>query len=119
MSAPDRLKGIRSGKIEPIISDLIVPPSESNLRKILSLMTEKGIQEVLLPERRQCAMISMMEILRCGSIDNTKPTTVMVHVPVLTLDSTIAQAAHIMAAYRIKTIPVSDTRKIIIWIRTN
>ena len=95
------------------MSELVVPPPESNLRKILSIMTEKGIEEVLLPERRRCAMISIMEILRCSSIDNTKPTTLIIHVPILTIDATIAQAARIMADYRIKTIPVSDTRKII------
>ncbi|MGA2784075.1 MAG: CBS domain-containing protein [Candidatus Bathyarchaeia archaeon] len=113
MSSSNQLEIIKHGKIEPLISDLIVPPSEGNLRKFLSLMTEKRIQEVLLPEHHQCSMISMTEILRCGNIEKIKPTTIMVHVPVLTLDATISQAARIMADYKIKVIPISDARKII------
>jgi CBS domain-containing protein len=112
-ASTDRLKPIRTREIEPIISDLVVPPAESNLRKILSLMREKGIQEVLLPERYRCAMISVMEILRCSNIDITKPSSVMVHVPILAIDASIAQAARIMVDYGIKTIPVSDNRKIV------
>ena len=112
-ASANQLERIKHEKIEPLISDLIVPPSEGNLHKFLSLMTEKGIQEVLLPERRQCSMISMTEILRCGNVENVKPTTVMVHVPVLSLDATVGQAARIMADYKIKVIPISDARKII------
>ena len=112
-ASANQLERIKHEKIEPLISDLIVPPSEGNLHKFLSLMTEKGIQEVLLPEHRQCSMISMTEILRCGNVENVKPTTVMVHVPVLSLDATIGQAARIMADYKIKVIPISDARKII------
>jgi CBS domain-containing protein len=107
------LTAIRDGKIEPIVSDLIVPSSEANLHKIVFMMIENKIQEILLPEGRQCAMISTMEILRCGNVENIKPTTVMVHVPVLQLDATITQAARIMTDYKIKTVPVSDSRKII------
>jgi CBS domain-containing protein len=112
-ASANQLERIKHEKIEPLISNLIVPPSEGNLRKFLSLMTEKRIQEVLLPQHRQCSMISMTEILRCGNIENVKPTTVMVHVPVLSLDATIGQAARIMADYKIKVIPISDARKII------
>ena len=108
-----QLERIKHENIEPLVSDLIVPPSEGNLRKLLSLMEEKRIQEVLLPQHRQCSMISMTEILRCGNIENVKPTTVMVHVPVLSPDATIGQAARIMADNKIKVIPVSDARKII------
>ena len=109
----DHFETIRNEKIQPLVTDLVEAPAGSNLHKILSIMSEKHISELLFPERRRCALISMVEILRCSSIDNTKPTTLIMHVPILTIDATIAQAARIMADYRIKTIPVSDTRKII------
>jgi len=107
------LETIRNEKVQSLVAELVEPPPDSNLRRILSLMTSKGVEEVLLPERRRCAMISIRDMLRCTSIDNTKPTAIMLHVPILTIDSTIAQAARIMTDYRIKTIPVSDGRKII------
>jgi CBS domain-containing protein len=111
--ASSKLKTIGYGKIESIVSDLLVLSSEDNLHKIASMMIENGIQEILLPQGCQCAMVSNTEILRCGNIENIKPTTVMVRVPVLQLDATVTEAARIMINYKIKTVPVSDSNKII------
>jgi CBS domain-containing protein len=43
----------------------------------------------------------------------TKPGTIMVHVPVLSMETTVGEAASIMTDYRIGMVPVSDGHKII------
>jgi len=77
------------------------------------MMAEKGVHEVLIPEERQCAMISLRDILRCSSLENTKPASLMIHIPILSTDSTVSQAARIMVDYRIRTIPISDGRRMV------
>ena len=103
----------RAQRINTYVTGLIEPPPDANLHKIVVLMAEKGVHEVLIPEGRQCAMISLRDILRCTSLENTKTASLMVHVPVLTSDATVSQAARIMADHRIRTIPISDSRKVI------
>lgn len=112
-TASGPIEKVRAARIDTHVTDLVESPSDTSLRKIVALMAEKGVHEVLIPEGRQCAMISLREILRCTSLENTKPASLMVHVPVLTVDATVSQAARIMADYRIRTIPISDSRKII------
>ena len=107
------IEKVRAAKIDAYVTELVESLANTSLRKTIALMAERGVHEVLIPEGHQCAMISLREILRCTSLENTKPASLMVHVPVLTVDATVSQAARIMADYRIRTIPISDNRKII------
>jgi len=107
------IEKVRTAKIDAYVTELVESLPNISLRKTIALMAERGVHEVLIPEGHQCAMISLREILRCTSLENTKPASLMVHVPVLTVDATVSQAARIMADYRIRTIPISDNRKII------
>jgi CBS domain-containing protein len=104
---------IRDEKIGEIVTELLEGSPQDSLHKMVSLLAEKNAHEVLIPQGRQCAMISLREILRCTSLETTKPSSLMVHVPVLTVEDTVAQAARIMTDYRIRTIPVLDKHKII------
>ena len=103
---------IRMSKVDSFVSDLMAAP-ENNLTKVISIMAEKGIHEMLIPEdKNRCGMITLTDILRESNMD-TKPGTLIVHVPVLTMETTIGEAARIMTDYRIRAAPVSDGHKIV------
>lgn len=109
---PEAIEEIKTRKIDSFLSELILPPDNSNLRMITSLMTEKGVREVLFPEKQRCSIITIADILRCTSIEKTKPDTLMSHLPVLATNATVAQTARLMIDYRIESVPVSNTHEI-------
>jgi CBS domain-containing protein len=103
---------IRMSKVDSLILDLMTAP-ENNLAKVTPMMAEKGIHEVFLPEdKNRCGMITLTDILRESNME-TKLGTLMVHVPVLSMESTIGEVARIMTDYRIRSAPVSDGHKIV------
>ena len=107
---PGTIETIRSTKIDSLVTDLIDVPPKSNLRKVISVMTEKLVHEVLIPDKNRCGMITLTDTLRASM--ETKPETLVVHIPALTIGATVGEAARIMTDYKIGTVPVSDGRKI-------
>ena len=111
MSNPLRsLETIRASKIDSLVTDLIEVALEGNLRKVISAMAERRVHEILIPDKNRCGMITLTDILR-ASVE-TKPETLIARVPVMTMETTVGEAARIMTDYKIGTVPVSDGRKI-------
>jgi len=110
---PGTFETVRTYKIDSLVSELIEAPLDSNLSKVISVMAQKRTHEVLIhiPDKNRCGMITLTDTLRASM--ETKPGTIMVHVPVLSMETTVGEAARIMTDYRIGMVPVSDGRKII------
>ena len=104
------LETIRASKLDSLVTDLIGVVLQSNLHKVISLMAEKRVHEILIPDKNRCGMITLTDTLR-ASVE-TKPEALVRHVPVLTMENTIGEAARIMTDYKISSVPVSDGRKI-------
>jgi len=104
------LEDIRASKIDTIVMDLIEVTLQSNLRKITSVMAEKLVHEILIPDKNRCGMITLSDTLRASM--ETKPETLITHIPVMTMETTVGEAARIMTDYKIGAVPVSDGRKI-------
>lgn len=111
-SYEDFLQEIRNRKIDQLLSELTEAPLNSDLSKIIALLRDRKVDGVLLPEGHRCGMISVRDILR-NTNRNAKPSVLTSYVPVLTSDATIGEAARIMSDYRIRSIPITDGRKII------
>ena len=104
------LETIRASKIDSLVTDLAEVALESNLRKVISVMAEKRVHEILIPDKNRCGMITLTDTLR-ASIE-TRPETLVTHVPVMTMETTVGEAARIMTDYKIGAVPVSNGRKI-------
>ena len=104
------LETIRASKIDSLVTDLAEVALESNLRKVISVMAEKRVHEILIPDKNRCGMITLTDTLRASI--KTKPETLVTHVPVMTMDTTVGEAARIMTDYKIGAVPVSNGRKI-------
>jgi len=104
------LETIRASKIDSLVTDLAEVVLESNLRKVISVMAEKRVHEILIPDKNRCGMITLTDTLRASI--KTKPETLVTHVPVMTMDTTVGEAARIMTDYKIGAVPVSNGRKI-------
>ena len=107
------LEELKRRSIDAFISSLAVPPSESNLSKVVAFLRERGVYEVFLPEGNRCGMISVREVLKLGGMESTKLATVTLHVPVISEHTTVEQAARLMYDHRISAVPVSDGRGMI------
>lgn len=110
---PNALEELRHRPIDSFISSLVVPPPDSNLSKIVAFLRERGVYEVFLPESNRCSVISLRDVLKLGSVENAKPSSVMLHVPTVSKQTTVGQAARLMFDYRINAVPVSEGREII------
>ena len=104
------LETIRASKIDSLVTDLAEVALESNLRKVISVMAEKRVHEILIPDKNRCGIITLTDTLR-ASIE-TKPETLVTHVPVMTMETTVGEAARIMTDYKIGAVPVSNGHKI-------
>lgn len=104
------LEKIRTTKLDSLVTDLIEVPPDSNLRKVISIMAEKGVHEILIPDKNRCGMITAADALRASM--ETKPEALVSHIPVMTMETTVGEAARIMTDYKIGAVPVSDGRKI-------
>ena len=109
-NTPRTLETIRASKINSLVTDLIELVLESNLSKVRSVMAEKRVHEILIPDKNRCGMITLTDTLRVST--ETKPETLVTHIPVMTMETTVGEAARIMTDYKIGTVPVSDGRKI-------
>lgn len=109
-NTPANIETIRTTKVDSLITDLTEVPPESSLRKVISVMIDKRVHEVLIPDKNRCGMITLTDTLRASM--ETKPETIMVHIPTLTIETTVGEAARIMTDFKIGTVPVSDGRKI-------
>ena len=111
MSSTTRtLDGIRASEIDLLVTDVVEVGLDSNLRKVMSVMAENRAHELLIPDKNRCGMITLSDILRVSM--ETKPETLVRHIPVITMETTVGEAARLMTDYRIGRIPVSDGRKI-------
>jgi CBS domain-containing protein len=104
------LEDIRASKIDSVLTDLTEAVLNGKLRKLMSVMSEKRVHEILIPDKNRCGMITLSDTLRASL--ETKPETLVTHVPVITMETTVGEVARIMTDYRIGTVPVSDGRKI-------
>lgn len=104
---------LRAQPIDQYLSGLVEVPPDSTLTKIIGLLREHDVYEVFLPEGNRCGMLSARDLLRTANIETTKPSSLMSHVPVLPRNSTVGEAARLMADYRMRSMPVSDGQRII------
>jgi len=104
---------IKNQPIDNMISPLVEAPTDVALSRILGILKEREVYEVFLPEGTRCGMISDRELLKITSIETTKPSAVIQHIPVIRKEALIGEAARLMADYRVRAAPVSDGRRII------
>lgn len=115
MSAVDGISALENFKLQPVdafISTLVAPPPGSSLSTIVALLKERNVNEVFLPEGNRCGIISVRHLLRLGTIENAKSSSVMTHVPTLTNQATVGQAGRLMVDYGLNAIPIADERKV-------
>ena len=105
------LEKMKTTKLDSLVTDITEVPLDGNLRKVISIMIEKGVHEILLPDKNRCGMITVADALRASA--ETKPETLVTHIPVLTLETSAGEAARLMTDYKIGALPVSDGRKIV------
>jgi CBS domain-containing protein len=110
---PKYVDELKTRSLDPFVSNLVEVSPDSNLAKIIGLLRERGVYEVFVPESTRCGMISARSILKTTNIEATKPSAVMSHIPALTKDALVGEAARLMADYRIRAVPISDGRKIV------
>lgn len=112
-SVPKYIEELRKQPLEPLLSQLIELPSESNLSKLVGLLRETSAYEVFVPEGTRYGIISARDVLKAANVEGTKPAVLMSRIHVLPKEASIGEAARLMADYRIRAVPVSDGRKIV------
>ena len=112
-SLPKYVEELKNRPVDTLISSLVESPPDSNLSKIIGLLRERAVYEVFFPEGARCGMISARNLLKTTNIETTKPSAVMSYVPAPTKDAPVSEVARLMADYRIRAVPISDSRKIV------
>jgi CBS domain-containing protein len=112
-SVPKGIQELRNQQIDPFVSDLLEIRDDSSLSKIVGLLTDRHAFEVFIPEDGRCGMILTRDVLKAMKTENTKASLLMSFVPVLRKEATVAEAARLMADYRIRAVPISDGRRVV------
>ncbi|HUK51185.1 MAG TPA: CBS domain-containing protein [Terriglobales bacterium] len=112
VTLPKHVEEFRLQSLNSLISELDVAP-EGSIWKIVGRFKESGKYEVFFPETTRCGVISQRSLLRMTNLETAKPSAIMSYVPVLHKESQIGDAARVMSDYRIRSVPISDGRKVI------
>jgi len=112
-SVPKYIEDLRKQPIEPLLSNLIELPPDSNLSKLVGLLRATSAYEVFVPEHTRCGIISARDVLKAANVEGTKPMALMSYIQVLLKEASIGDAARLMADYRIRSVPITDGRKIV------
>jgi CBS domain-containing protein len=108
----DALQRVRGQTIDQLQSKLVEASAGADISKIIAVLQERNAYEVFLPEESRCGMISARDILKITN-SSIKPSALTSYVPTVTPESTVGEAARIMSDYRIRSVPVTDGRKIV------
>lgn len=109
----DVAPGLVKTKVERLKTDLVTVPSSAPLTKVITTLRERNAYEAFIVEDSKIRMVSIRDVLRTRNIRSRKASSLAVQIPVLTLGSTIANAAELMTDHRVRALPIADDNKVV------
>lgn len=102
------METIRRLPVDTLLTDALTVVPSTSVSKTIGLLRDSGLYEAFILVAGRVGMITMRDILRVSKIDETKNSTIMNYVPILSTKSTLGEAARIMTEYRIRSLPVLE-----------
>ncbi len=90
-------------KSQPVTFGANIPVS-----KLVGTLKESNAYEAFLVEASRIGMITMRDLLRVRNMATRKVSTLVTHVPKLSPEQKVGEAARIMSDYRIRSLPILD-----------
>ena len=93
------------------VGDLMTEPSIvsplDSASKVIGLMEKIGAYEVFVPEQTRIGAVNIRELLKMRDPE-MKVSSLSFHVPLLSRDARVENAARLMSEHRIRTLPVGE-----------
>ncbi len=82
--------------------------STTPVSKLIGRLKETDSYEAFVTEASKIGMVTMRDLLKVRNVSARKTSTLVMHVPKLSSDTKVGEAARIMSDYRIRALPIVD-----------
>lgn len=99
--------------VKDLMSEPVIVPPSFSTSKVVGILRDLGTYEVFIPVSDKVGMISMRDLLKVSNTTTQKTSSTMMYVPKLGPSTSVAEAADIMAKYRVRALPILENHKVI------
>src|SRR5215212_4632566 len=110
----DSLSNLSEQNVNSLMDEPLILENDLPISKVIGTLTERNLYESFTVVDKKIFVINIRDLLNIKDIYSRKISTIAKISPVLYTDSKIANAAHIMNYYRLRSLPVVEKDKKII-----
>ena len=110
----DSLSSLSEQNVNSLMDEPLILENDLPISKVIGTLTERNLYESFTVVDKKIFVINIRDLLNIKDIYSRKISTIAKISPVLYTDSKIANAAHIMNYYRLRSLPVVEKDKKII-----
>jgi CBS domain-containing protein len=100
-------------QVAELKTGLVAVPASASLAKVIGTLREKNTYEVFVVEDSDVSVVSIRDILKAKNIRTRKASSLAVQVPIVSMESSLADAARLMSHYRTRALPILDDRRVV------
>lgn len=93
-------------EVERIASPPFITSPSTPISKVIGSLKDQNRYEVFVEERGHVGLLTIRELIKSSNVTTEKAGSLAVNVPSLSPNTSIAEAARLMMAYRIRALPV-------------
>jgi CBS domain-containing protein len=110
----DSLSNLSEQYVNSLMDEPLILDNDLHISKVIGTLTERNLYESFTVFDKRIFVINIRDLLNIKDIYSRKISTIAKISPVLYTDSKIANAAHIMNYYRLRSLPIVEKDKKII-----
>src|SRR5919107_2402157 len=110
----DSLSSLSEQNVNSLMDEPLILENDLPISKVIGTLSERHLYESFTVFDKKIYVINIRDLLNIKDIYSRKISTIAKISPVLYIDSKIANAAHIMNYYRLRSLPIIEKDKNII-----
>jgi CBS domain-containing protein len=110
----DSLSSLSEQNVNSLMDEPLILENDLPISKVIGTLSERNLYESFTVFDKKIYVINIRDLLNIKDIYSRKISTIAKISPVLYIDSKIANAAHIMNYYRLRSLPIVEKDKKII-----
>jgi CBS domain-containing protein len=105
--------GLLETHVSEMRTELVEVPASASLAKVIGMLREKNAYEVFVVEDSEVSLVSIRDIIKAKNIHTRKASSLAVRVPIVNMESELADVARLMTHHRTRALPIVDDRRIV------
>jgi CBS domain-containing protein len=100
-------------RVSEMRTELVEVPASASLTKAIGTLRKWNAYEVFIVEDSEVSLVSIRDILKAKNILTRKASSLAVKVPIVSMETELAEAARLMTHCRTRALPILDNRRVI------